>query len=357
MESSPETPSLAARPQEALLIDLVPMLPAGHLLTNTVGRGQFAAAYASAHPSGAATCWSLDLFQHQLIAAQSAAAPANLRLSCSSDLPEETFDLAALLVHKQGDGELVRDILQQAAIRLKDGGLLLAASDNPTDIWLGEQLERLFTKIVRRPHPTGTVYQAIKAAPPKKIKQYDAEVVFRDGAHLLQLKTRPGVFSHREIDPGARALLRNMYIEPDAYVLDIGCGSGAVALAAAARGAARVHAIDSNARAVQCTAWAAETNKLLHITTALDCDGSTVEQGVFDLAVTNPPYFANYRIAELFSRIAAAALRPNGQLMIVTKTPQWYVDRLPEFGLGEVEVDQAKNYMIVRAWRQATDEE
>ncbi len=352
MELPSDTPLLAARPQEQLLIDLVPALPVGRLLTNTIGRAQFAHAYAVAQPSAEACCWSLDLFQHDLQASAIGQLPANLRLDCSADLPNEAFDIAAIIINMQGDGELARDLLQQAALRLREGGTFLAATDNPHDIWLGEQLERLFTKVVRRPQVAGVVYQAIKTAAPKKIKQYDHEFVFRDGEHLLKIKTRPGVFSHREIDPGARALLRTMYIEPDARVLDIGCGSGVISLAAARRGAAIVHAIDSNARAVQCTAWGAEANQLPQITTAIDCDGSSVAEGEFDLAVANPPYFANYRIAEHFATMAAAALRPLGQLLIVTKTPQWYEERLPELGFIDFESEPEKNYVIVRAYRE-----
>jgi 16S rRNA (guanine1207-N2)-methyltransferase len=261
-----------------------------------------------------------------------------------------------LLIGKQGDGELVRDLLQQACLRLKEGGSFLAATDHPHDTWLGEQLDRLYGKITRRVHETGTVYQAIKVASPKKIKHYDAQFTIRDEGRELTLTTRPGVFSHRELDRGAQLLLKAMMIEPDAHVLDIGCGSGAIALAAAARGAARVHAIDSNARAVQCVEASARENGFEQITATLDCDGRTVEREAFDLAVANPPYFANYRIAELFARIALAALRPLGLLLIVTKTPQWYNDRLPEMGYFDLEVEPAKNYVIVKAWKQTEPE-
>ncbi len=42
--------------------------------------------------------------------------------------------------------------------------------------------------------------------------------------------TRPGVFSHRELDNGARQLLDSVDVFPSADILDIGCGSGAVAM-------------------------------------------------------------------------------------------------------------------------------
>ena len=101
MELPSDTPLLAARPQEQLLIDLAASLPLGRLLTNTAGRAQFAQAYAAAHDTAEVICWSLDLFQHRLIAADARTALPNLRLHCSADWPEETFDLAAVLVQQR----------------------------------------------------------------------------------------------------------------------------------------------------------------------------------------------------------------------------------------------------------------
>lgn len=352
MDSESNSPSLPPRPQEQLLIDLAPSLPSGRLLTNTVGRGQFAAAYAAQHPTSSATCWTLDFFEYHLLHVYHDPLPANLNIVCSADLPEEPYDIAALLVSARGNGELMRELLQQCALRLRDGGMLLAATDNPTDRWLGEQLPRLFGQIRRRPHPSGVVYQAVKPQVPKKLKHYDFEFPFRDQSTLLQLKTRPGVFSHREVDPGARALLQSMHIEPGARVLDIGCGSGVISLASAARGARRVFAFDANARAVECLRWSAHANNFPQIEVELDSHGGKVDAAAFDVAIANPPYFGNYSIAALFSQIASQALRPLGQFVVVTKTPQWYCDHLSEFGFGYIGVEPAKNYVIVRAIRE-----
>jgi 16S rRNA (guanine1207-N2)-methyltransferase len=135
-------------------------------------------------------------------------------------------------------------------------------------------------------------------------------------------------------------------------VLDIGCGSGAVALGIAARDPSLfVYAIDSNARAVECTERNAAANNLTNISVALDCDGSSVDEGDFDLAVANPPYYSNFRIAELFVQIAAKALCRGGQLLVVTKTPEWYAENLPALGFSYSDVAEAKNYTIVQAER------
>jgi 16S rRNA (guanine1207-N2)-methyltransferase len=345
--------NLPPRAQEQLLIDALDGTTYARVLTNTVGRGQFAAACARSQASAAVTCWTHDLFQHRQIADSVASEPlANLQLACSPDLPDGEFDLVALALSMQGDGELARELLQQSHLRLVIGGELWATTDNREDHWLGEQLSKLFHKVATRRSELGTLYRATKLGPLKKQKQYDAEFVFRDGQRLLAIKSRPGVFSHRQIDAGARALLSALEVQPGERVLDLGCGSGAVALAAAARQpAAEIFAIDANSRAIECVLWGAQQNELANLTATLDCDGSTLPPETFDLVLTNPPYFGQHRIAERFLNIARGALRRGGRLVVVTKTPQWYAENLARLGFGHVEDVAVKNYVIVKGRR------
>lgn len=346
------THTTTIRPSEQLLLDVLPELPAGRALTNTAGRAQFAAAYARLHATSPVTTWYLDLFQCEQTKAQLVDAPGNLQLLCEADFPATEFDLVALALHKQGDGELTRDLLQQAQQRLVLGGRFVAAIDHPDDSWLHDQLHKLYDKVTRRPAKTGVVYLATKKSELKKVKHYDCELTFRDGERELQALTRPGVFSHREIDGGAKALLAIMEIDPGQRVLDLGCGSGAVALAAAARGErVRVHAVDSNPRAVQCVKWGAAKNELPLITSALDCDGRSVKPNSFDLVLANPPYFSNFRLAELFVQIAKRALVPDGYLILVTKTPKWYENHLPDQDFYEIYVHASHGYRVVTAMR------
>lgn len=352
MEPLEHEAGLPPRPQEQLLIDLLDELPAGRLLTNTAGRAQFAAAYAERHPNQAVRCWSLDLYQHQLVEQYQSGGPANLRLECGADLPDEMHDVVALMVSKQGNGELTRELLQQAHERLAPGGRLVATSDNAKDHWLREQIEKLFGKVSHRDGTESIAYLATKSKPLKKRKDYACEFDYKDGEHLLRLRTRPGVFSHREVDDGARALMKTMEIYEDDQILDIGCGCGILGLAAATRQpTARVSAIDASPRAVESTRWAAEANGRDNLTAELDCDGRTVPDNTFDLALANPPYFSSFRIAETFVGIAARGLKSEGWLLIVTKTPRWYQEHLPQMGFEDVGVEPAKNYVIVGAQR------
>jgi 16S rRNA (guanine1207-N2)-methyltransferase len=310
--------TLSIRPHEQLLIDLIPELAGARVLTNTAGRGQFSVAYAKSQPDAAVTCWFLDLYQQQQANLANQPLPANLRLICEADPPADEVDLVAWHFSRQGEAELTREMLQLGHQRLATGGRLVVAVDHASDQWLGELLRGMFPKVTRKPAAEGTVYLATKTQPLKKTKEYACELTHKDGERLIHLRTRPGVFSHREIDGGARALLK-LQIEPGARILDLGCGSGAVGITAALRGSdIRVHAIDSNPRAIEATQWAKERNDVGGLTTALDCDGSSAPSGSFDAVLANPPYYSNQRIAELFVTIAERALTGGGLLAIVT---------------------------------------
>jgi 16S rRNA (guanine1207-N2)-methyltransferase len=116
-----------------------------------------------------------------------------------------------------------------------------------------------------------------KTREPAKLRDFSCEVVFRDRERLLTSLTRPGVFAHRRIDPGARHLLNAVDVASETRVLDIGCGSGCVALGIAARDPSlRVHAFDSSARAVSCTQWGVDRNGLTNVTVALEAPDGTV---------------------------------------------------------------------------------
>ena len=149
---------------------------------------------------------------------------------------------------------------------------------------------------------------------------------FRSLGHVLRhpcgetaYRTKPGVFAYRGTDPGT-ALLASLL--PDCSgrrVLDLCCGSGALGLAAYARGAAEVWAVDASATAIACAqrnlAEAGSPARLLC------ADLGAGLPGGFDLALANPPFHdgaaTDYSLPGRVTAALAAALRPGGEAWVV----------------------------------------
>lgn len=346
-DSSTNRPAvIAPYPQESLLLDVVAEAAGDRILCTSPGLAQFAGAAASAHPHANVSCTYLDLYRAELALAHWHQRPANLHVECAADLPAGEADVVALPFSVSGEAELVWDLLQSGHERLRIGGQLFASTDNPHDTWLALQLQKIFRTVERRARDGGVLYVATKTEALRKLKDYSCEFAFRDRGRLVRAVSRPGVFSHRHIDPGARHLIDAMEIQPGMRVLDIGCGAGTVALAASCRAdGVAVHAIDSNARAVECTARGAVLNGFANVTVELNADGNIRDTGAFDLALANPPYYAGFRIAEHFLNVAHSALAPGGSVLVVTKHPAWYAEHMPRW-FAEVTAVERKGYVV-----------
>lgn len=348
----PQDPTeVEVRPQEQLLIDALEAFSPGRVLCTSQGLAQLAAAAARKFSRAAVYCHYLDLYQAEKARHYVGNDLANLALGCSSDFPPQSVDLAALPVSAQGDAELTRDLLQEAHQRLKTGGVLLTSTDNPHDRWLHEEMRTLFATVTRRESPQGTVYLARRDRPLKRLRKFRCEFVFRDCGRLIHAVSRPGVFSHREVDPGARQLMAAMEITAGSRVLDMGCGSGTVSLAAAFRAeGVSVVAVDSHARAAECTTLGATRNGLGNITVEHSAHGPSCGPGSVDVVLANPPYYAGFRIARFFLEAGRAALRPGGRIYVVTKRPDWYAEYMSQW-FNDVVIEASKDYWIARGRR------
>jgi 16S rRNA (guanine1207-N2)-methyltransferase len=338
-------------PQESLLVEAVSEISGRRLLCTSPGLAQFAAAAARALPDAAVSCTYLDLYRASLALDQWRSGPLNLSIECAADLPDASADVVAFPFSVAGEAELTRDFLQAGHERLRIGGTLYVATDNPRDHWLRAQLRKLFRRLRERRSSAGTLYVGTKTEPLGKLKNFACEFAFRDRGRLIRAYSRPGVFSHRHIDPGARHLIDEMQIDAPARVLDIGCGAGVVALAAACRDVEiKVHAVDSNARAIECAKRGAALNALANLTAELNADGNYEGSGAYDLALANPPYYSGFLIARHFLAAGKNALRPGGTFLLVTKQPDWYAENIAHW-FDDVSVAERKGYFVFRALR------
>lgn len=338
------------RPSEQILVDERERLRGPRVLCRPLGPERLARGLNEPDAVSRLTCHFFDLYLQQR--ASERLDSTEIRCLCTADLPDEEFDSIVLPLSAQGEAELTRELLQDAHQRLVVDGCLLAATDNPQDQWLHSEMQDLFPKVTRVPHRQGVLYVGRRKGPLKRIRDFTATFAFRDRGRLFQVATRPGVFSHRRLDLGARALMDSLEVEDGARVLDLGCGSGVLTVCALGRGdGIQVDAVDSNARAVACTAETCSLNGFeSRVTTHLNADENLGWEATHDLVMANPPYFSNFRIAGIFLEIAVECLKPGGRLVLVTKQGKWFEDHLPD-EFTDVRFEDRRTYTVIHARR------
>ncbi|TWT82951.1 Ribosomal RNA large subunit methyltransferase G [Planctomycetes bacterium CA13] len=321
-------PDLPPLPSEALLIDVLCTKSyhgVKHAIVLSPGRGQSAWSLAERYPRADVVAWFVD--SHRAAKARRSTV-GTVRIVCSSDLPEQMVDLALLPVLKNGEAEMNRELLQQAHQRLRVGGTLIASVNAPDDQWLLKQMQAVFDKVHCRRLQSGCVYFGKKKSEISKIRSFDAEITFRVEDQILTAFSLPSVFSHRSIDNAARVMIRHVDVPTGCNVLELGCGNGAVAMAAAFRSATGdVYAVDCNTRAVDCARRGAEVNGINNLTAILNHDGKLSGLEPCDLALLNPPYYGDFKIAEHFMATAASCLSAGARAWVVTKQTGQYLDR------------------------------
>ncbi len=342
--------ALPPLPTEQVLIDAWPVVAnslgsvapgSRRALVISPGRAQFARLLQGAG-TYAAQAWYLDLHQ----ASEATHPEDDLEVLCGADLPQAEYDLVAMPLLKKSEAELSRDLMQQAYERLVGGGILLVSVDNPRDSWLHNQMQALFDKVSCERTKKGCVYWGRQKGPLKKKKSFGCEFAFRDEEQLIHVLSRPGVFSHRRLDPGARQLMLAAEIGPTDNVLDMGCGTGAVALAAAHKTSGQVYGVDSNARFVECLKEGAKLTRLENVVPVWNADGALDLPTQIDLALANPPYFGDHAISQHFVDSAVEQLRPGGALLVVTKQPNWYEAYFQEIQLEDIVIFEASRYFV-----------
>ena len=318
------------------------------------------------------------------------------------------FDAAFFMTTPQSmPAELVLDQLQDIHLNLAEGGALYAAFEGDPDEAL--KTMRLVWKNVnvlkRAKH--AVLFRAVKRGAPVKTRDFAANwEASVPGGEPLTFTTYPGCFCHRRPDAGGLALAEVAAREvkgesrkvkgesrkvkgeggkvkgeggkgndeeegktpftfhPSPFtILDMGCGCGLVGLLVA--DALRtfhpspftfhltlIHLtlIDSHARAI-AAAKANAARAGIEAEFILSDDGLPRGRvGEYDLFVGNPPYYSDYRIAEVFLETAYRALKPGGICLTVVKTATGLL-ALQEKYFRKAEVIKRRGYCVLRSVR------
>lgn len=355
-------------PTERVLLANLPRLTTGDILVAGNRSGVLGLVLAAENPGANVVQHVFDIHHAKALQRTLAAHDgARILVECAAFLQESPATRLALLQATSHDtpAELILDQLEDLRAKLPAGATCLVAYDGKPD-WLRKQMKEIFGAVSAMPatedvtlfrsHTPGGlgVPRTGKGESPelRPFVRRDFSATFAaslPGDPPLQFTTLPGVFAHRRADEGGLALaeVAARTLAPGARVFDMGCGCGLVGLLLARHAAVEtLLCADSHTRAIHCTERNAQSNELAGVKTLLT-DGPSLE-AKFSVFVGNPPYYSDFRIAELFIRTAHQSLEPGGTAFIVAKSHHWHEDFMQAL-FGNAEVIKRRGYGVVKS--------
>lgn len=280
---------------------------------------------------GDVVCHVLDIYHRHAIERRWGA-----KCVCAPHLPEGPWDLVRFRTGpKVMSGELSLDLLQEIH--------LLKPAKFELD-FVGRERDRndLLAKIRDDPDRVRSFAATWPASVP--------------GGPRLKFTSFPGCFCHRRLDEGGLALAEVVSRElgPSPRVrrltlLDMGAGCGLVGfLVASAVPGIALTMVDSHTRAVEA-ARLNSANLGIPADVVLSDDGTPPElDGSFDVFVGNPPYYSEYRIADVFLATAVRALKPGGVCYMVCKNAAG-LEPVQRRHFAEVQVVNRRGYAVLKS--------
>lgn len=245
-------------------------------------------------------------------------------VACTAAIPDGPYDLA-LFMSSTSDmtGELVLDQLEDIHAQLAVGGTCVFAYQGDVGAVL-KQARELFGNISILVERKGLVCALlVKRSEMRARRSFQATFPASvPGMAAISLCSLPGVFCHRRPDMGGLALaeVAAREVKSGQRILDLGCGCGLVGLLLARQGDLRVTYLDSHARALAAT-WAnVQALGLQKQSRLILSDSGCAADERYDVVVGNPPYYTDYRIAQLFVDCASQVLDVGARGYLVAKS-------------------------------------
>jgi 16S rRNA (guanine1207-N2)-methyltransferase len=137
----------------------------------------------------------------------------------------------------------------------------------------------------------------------------------------FEFLTSSSVFSKRRVDLGTRILIESMDLPMLGYVLDVGCGYGAVGIVAAVLNPKlSVIMTDVNMRAVHLARKNVRLNKVSNAEVRYGYFYEPVEGLVFDRVLSNPPVSAGMETVTAIVKEATKVMSKRATLQMVIRS-------------------------------------
>jgi 16S rRNA G1207 methylase RsmC len=303
-------------------------------------------------PSSEAVCYQMDLHQAGRVEEELRERGVAGRVVTTADLwdlPAE-FQTVLYLPARGGERELKIDMVEQAFHILRPGGLFLVWSSYEKDPFFQTLIKKIFGRTHVQSTDSDTVLWSHREGDRPRRRH---EMTFQAriaGGPSCRFLSRPGTFSYGRFDEGARALSEVMEIDAGDRVLDVGCGCGTNGVFAWQRCGPEgfVAFVDSNVRALALAEHNAQANGVESFRVVASSRVAGLTDRSFDVALANPPYFANSSIARLFIDRSLVLLKPEGRFYMVTKQLNEMAALLEET-FGAVQAVMRRGYTILCA--------
>ena len=169
----------------------------------------------------------------------------------------------------------------------------------------------------------------------------------------FEFLTASSVFSKKRVDLGTRLLIESMVLPEKDFVFDVGCGYGAVGIAAAAFNSnLRVVMVDVNARAVWLARQNVELNRVGNVEVRHGYLYEPVNDLTFNCILSNPPVSAGMDTVKTIILDAPKLMASKALFQMVVRS-KIAGQRLPsvfEEAFGNVEILARKSgYRVLMA--------
>jgi 23S rRNA (guanine1835-N2)-methyltransferase len=303
-------------------------------------------------PSLEVTCYQMDLYQAERLREELAARGLPGRVVTAADLWDLPAPAQTAIYPAPAGGEraLKLDMIEQAFHVLQPRGSLVVVTPYEKDQLFPTVLKKVFGRFHAPGAGRGVVFWAQRDGDrPRRRHEVTFQVSRAEGPSLRFL-SRPGVFSYGRFDDGARALVETAVVHEKDRIVDVGCGCGTNGVWAGLQSGPEgwTAFVDSNLRALALAEHNARANGLERFEIVASSHVEGLSGGGCDVALANPPYFAQQGIARLFIERSRRLLRPGGRLYLVTRQPDQVGPMVAEH-FGPTEVVEKRGYVILCA--------
>lgn len=165
---------------------------------------------------------------------------------------------------------------------------------------------------------------------------------------LVEINTDVSLFSPQGPDKGTLSMLEHANFTSEDKVLDLGCGTGIVGIAACCAGVlpSNVTMTDVDYKAAEVAAGNAKRAGFPECTVVCGDALTKVPDSDYSIILSNPPYHTDFAVAKAFIEKGFNRLKIGGRMLMVTKRRDWYKNKMISVFGGVKIYDHDDGYIV-----------